>query len=181
MKKTNKSTSHLKRIAPFGFAVDHFHNLFINSFSSRVPLGPIISSSATIFRNKDVLWIVKICIRRYEDVINNLTMIKIKFSLERNFTHPWFQINKDCTRNIVFIVSLIKEDVLTVTTFSSPLLKYTIFANSMFCTQTLPEDSAHWSKSQIIFQVDTSMRYTLITTLSKLDCYYFTRHGELPV
>jgi hypothetical protein len=25
------------------------------------------------------------------------------------------------------------------------------------------------------------MRYTLITTLSKLDCYYFTRHGEFPV
>ena len=70
-------------------------------------------------------------------------MMIIKFSLERKFTHPWLQINKDCTRNIMFIVCLIKEDVLTVTTFSCPLLKYTIFANPMFCTQTLPEDSAH--------------------------------------
>ena len=138
------SISHFKRIAAFGFSVNHFHNLFINSFSSRVSLSPIIPRSAAIFRNKNVLWIVQVRIRRYKDVIDNLTMMIIEVSLERQFTHPWFQINKDCAGNIVFIVCLIKEDVLTVTTFSCPLLKNAIFANSMFCAQTLPKDGAHW-------------------------------------
>lgn len=40
-RRAEGDSAHLERVAPFGFSIDHLHNLFVDLFSGGVSLGPL--------------------------------------------------------------------------------------------------------------------------------------------
>jgi hypothetical protein len=68
----------------------------------------------------------------------------------KNFyeTYPRFQVHQDRSRNIVLIISLIKEYILPISSFGSPFFKYSILADPMFSAETLPKHGAHFQFSK---------------------------------
>jgi hypothetical protein len=58
-------------------------------------------------------------------------------------THPWLEVNENCSGNIVFIICLIEKHVFTVAPLCRPVLEDALFVDAMFGTKPLPEDGAH--------------------------------------
>jgi len=75
----------------------------------------------------------------------------------------------------MFVVCLIEEDVFPIAPFCCPLLKNSVFANSVFGTETLPKDRTHLKIVSIkVFQ--PFIKHTLVAALSELHGNNFTRH-----
>ena len=68
-----------------------------------IPTGPVVPSTTTVLSNKYVLMVVQIPILA---VLNSID-------------HSWLQVNKKRPGYEVLIISLVKEDVLPVTTLQA--------------------------------------------------------------
>jgi hypothetical protein len=58
-------------------------------------------------------------------------------------THPWLEVNENCTGYIMFIIRLIEKHVFTVATLCRPVLEDALFVDAMLSAKLLPEDGAH--------------------------------------
>lgn len=58
-------------------------------------------------------------------------------------THPWLEVNENCTGDIMFIICLIEKHVFTVPPLCCPVLEDTLFVDAMLGAKPLPEDGAH--------------------------------------
>ena len=59
---------------------------------------------------------------------------KSRFQKCDMLAHSGLQVNKDSSRDIMLIVSLIKEYIFAVAAFRCPFLKNTVFVDPMFGT-----------------------------------------------
>src|ERR1700722_886560 len=91
-------------------------------------------------------------------------------------TYSRFKINKNSTRNVMFIVCLIEKHVLSIATFGRPFFEDTLLVYTLFGPQPLPVHGTHFQgpirRNSLLRQPER----TLIATLSKLYGHYFSRH-----
>jgi hypothetical protein len=73
--------AHFERVAPFGFTIYHLHDFFVDLLARSIALSPNVTSATSIFRDKDIFWVVKVRIRRGEDGIDDLMNTKVNLNL----------------------------------------------------------------------------------------------------
>jgi hypothetical protein len=71
----------------------------------------------------------------------------------------------------VLIISLIEKDIFPVISLSRILLQVTLWADTVFLTQTLPEFISNYIKRDLVGRL-----FTLVAALSNLQCNDFPRH-----
>jgi hypothetical protein len=91
-------------------------------------------------------------------------------------TYSRFKINKNSTRDVMFIVCLIEKHVLSIATFGRPFFENTLLVYTMLGTQPLPVHGTHFQGPIKRNSLPRQPERTLIATLSKLNGHYFSRH-----
>lgn len=78
----------------------------------------------------------------------------------------------------MFVVSLIKENVLSVASVGGPLFQYSFVVNAMLRTEALPEHGSDCKPVSASGALRPRVQLlALITALPELHCNYFARHG----
>jgi len=90
------------------------------------------------FANGDVSILLMTCQR-----VHAFTFQRAVMHIFLGRTHPWLEVNENCTRNIMFIICLIEKHVFTVAPLCRPVLKDALFVDAMLGAKPLPEDGAH--------------------------------------
>ena len=121
----------LERITALGFSVYHFHHFFVYFLAISVALSPVISCTTSILGHEYVFWVIKVCIRGCEYVVDNTGL----------------EIDEYGTWDVVFIVCLVEEDVLAIASFCCPFFENPLFVDPMFCTQALPVYRTHYERA----------------------------------
>ena len=112
-------------------------------------MGPIIARTTTVLGHEYVLRVVQVRKRRRQYIIDDLPRRACICISESNDnisigkTHPWLEVNENCTGNIMFIVCLIEKHVFTVAPLCRPFLEDALFVDAMLGAKPLPEDGAH--------------------------------------
>jgi hypothetical protein len=73
--------TYLERVAPFSFAIYHLHDFLVDLLACSIALSPDVTSATSILRDEDILWVVKVCIGRSEDGIDDLVNTEISLNL----------------------------------------------------------------------------------------------------
>jgi hypothetical protein len=76
-----------------------------------------------MLRDVEVFWVVEI---RVETVLNTVDDSRL-------------EINEESSWNVMLIISLVEEDVLSVLSISRIVFQYTFWVDSMFLAKVLPE------------------------------------------
>ena len=76
-----------------------------------VTRGPIVARTTTMLRHEDVLRIVELRVGRVDDALDDTRL----------------QIEQDRARNVMVVVSLVEEDVLSVRAFACKVLESAVF------------------------------------------------------
>ena len=84
---------------------------------------PVISSTAAMFANIKVLWVVK---RTKKSVLNRVY-------------HTWLQVNQQCSRDIVVIISLVEKYVLAVLTLACVFFECSVSTDAVLHAKLFPK------------------------------------------
>jgi len=76
--------------------------------------------------------------------------VRVMMHIPIGKTYPWLEVNENCTRNVMFIICLIKKHVFTVAPFCRPVLEDALFVDAVFGAEPLPEDGAHCKASMSV-------------------------------
>jgi hypothetical protein len=87
-------------------------------------------------------------------------MISKQLRKEDRFTDSRLEINKDSTRNIMFVVCLVEKHVFAIASFGRPFLQDALLVYAVFRAQTLPVYGPH-------FMVGSVRRFIPPRTLTK--------------
>src|SRR5690606_33110775 len=116
----------LQGVRPFRLPLNHIHHLLTKNLPLCEPSSPVISSTPTIRRDKDVLRVEQPPMRGAHDGIH----------------HSWLKINHNRPRYVVIIISLVEEDILPVPCclhHPSSLTHIAICGDAMLRCKLLPE------------------------------------------
>lgn len=101
--------------------------------------------------------------------------------------YPWFKVNQNGSRYVMFVVRLVEKYVFTIAALGSPLLKYTFLANAMFSTKPLPVYGTHLEICLVrnMYIHGHGAWRTLVATLTELNgddlawhLCFFTRYSK---
>lgn len=91
--------------------------------SYRLTCSPIVSGTASMFRNVEVLRVVQILIRSSLNPIDNSGL----------------QIDQESPRDVVLIVSLVEKDIFAVVSLNGKIFQDSLRADAVLLAQVLPE------------------------------------------
>jgi hypothetical protein len=90
------------------------------------------------FANGDVNILLMTC-----QGVHAFAFQRVMMHISISKTHPWLEVNENCTGNIMFIICLIEKHVFTVAPLCRPVLEDALFVDTMLGAKPLPEDRAH--------------------------------------
>lgn len=120
--------TYLEGVTSVGLAVDHLHNILMNTLARLVTLTPVVGSSDAILAHKEVLGIVNVLVRAGLDTID----------------HSGLQINEDGAGDVARVVGLVEKHIFAIAALGREVFKVAILRNTVFLAQLLPELTANF-------------------------------------
>eukprot|EP00039_Didymoeca_costata_P011448 m.160808 g.160808 ORF g.160808 m.160808 type:complete len:170 (-) comp15175_c2_seq1:30-539(-) len=115
------------------------------SFSLRESRCPIVTGTTTLFWHPDIFQVIQTVVLRLVYTLN----------------HTGFKVEQHRSWNVMFIIGLVKENIFSITSLDSKVLKNTIWSDAVFKAQLFPKFVRN-----------------LVSTLPNLQCDEFPGHTD---
>jgi hypothetical protein len=89
---------------------------------------PVVACTSSVFGHVEVLWVVEVSVESVLDAIDDSRL----------------QVDQQGSGDVMFIVSLVEEHIFPVVVVGGVLLQNSVWLNSVFVAELLPELVTDW-------------------------------------